>query len=153
MDGKGRQLEPEARTADALRRKRKRGNILLFLVLGLALFVTIGIVGGGQLFEAYDKSHQIKQTCEVRKAKASSGGSTSSRGVGTLFDQVEVDTTDCGPLVLRRGVTEQNKQEIADELNSAARVQFRIGAGSFEWREVLHVLRTPVIVQSYVASE
>lgn len=150
---KGRQLEQEARSADALRRKPKRGNILVFSVLGLAVVVTIGIVGGGQLFKAYDRSHQIEETCEVRKAEASSGGSTSSRGVGTLFDQVEVDTKDCGPLVLRRGVTEQNKQEIADELSSAGRVQFRIGAGSFKWRDVLHTFRTPVIVQSYVAHE
>lgn len=146
-------MEQEARTADALRRRRKRGNLLVFSVLGFAVFVTIGLVGGGQLFKAYDRSHQIEETCEVRKAEASSGGSTSSRGVGTLFDQVEVDTKDCGPLVLRRGVTEQNKQEIADELSSAGRVQFRIGAGSFNWREVLHTFRTPVIVQSYVAHE
>lgn len=55
--------------------------------------------------------------------------------------------------MLRRGVTEQNKQEIADALSSAGRVQFRIGAGSFKWREVLHTVRTPVIVQSYVANE
>jgi hypothetical protein len=47
--------------------------------------------------------------------------------------------------VLRRGVTEQNKQQIADELSSAGRVQFRMGAGSFKWREVLHTFRTPVI--------
>lgn len=85
------------------------------------------------------------------EAEASSGGSTSSRGAGALFDQVEVDTKDCGPLVLRRGVTEQNKQQIADELSSAGRVQFRMGAGLFKWREVLHTFRTPVIVQSYVA--
>jgi hypothetical protein len=146
-------LEQEARTADALRRRRKRGNSLVFSVLGLAVFVTIGIVGGGQLFKLYDRSHQIEEICEVRNAESSSGGSTFSRGVGTLFDQVEIDTKDCGPLVLRRGVTEQNKQEIADELSSAGRVQFRIGAGSFKWREVLHTVRTPVIVQSYVANE
>ncbi|MBT1545731.1 hypothetical protein [Curtobacterium aurantiacum] len=146
-------MEQEARSADALRRRRKRGNILVVSVLGLAIFVTIGIVGGGQLFKAYDRSHQIDETCEVQKAEASSGGSTSSRGAGALFDQVEVDTKDCGPLVLRRGVTEQNKQEIADELSSAGRVQFRVGAGSFKWRETLHTFRTPVIVQSYVAQD
>ncbi len=50
-------------------------------------------------------------------------------------------------------MTEQNKQEIADELSSAGRVQFRIGAGSFKWRETLHAFRTPVIVQSYVAQD
>ncbi|MBT1584028.1 hypothetical protein [Curtobacterium flaccumfaciens] len=134
-------------------RRGKRGNVLVVSILGLAVLGTIGLVGGGQLFKAYDRSHQIDETCEVQKAEASSGGSTSSRGAGALFDQVEVDTTDCGPLVLRRGVTEQNKQEIADELSSAGRVQFRIGAGSFKWRETLHTFRTPVIVQSYVAQD
>jgi len=32
-------------------------------------------------------------------------------------------------------------------------VQFRIGAGSFKWRETLDTFRTPVIVQSYVAQD
>jgi Tfp pilus assembly protein PilX len=146
-------LEQEAQVADVQRKKQKRGNVLVVSILGLAVLGTIGLVGGGQLFKAYDRSHQIDETCEVQKAEASLGGSTSSRGAGALFDQVEVDTTDCGPLVLRRGVTEQNKQEIADELSSAGRVQFRIGAGSFKWRETLHTFRTPVIVQSYVAQD
>lgn len=146
-------MDHEARSADASRRKRKRGNVLVFSALGLAALVTIGIVGGGQAFRAYDKSHQIEETCEVRSAVASSGGSTSSRGIGTLFDQVEVDTKNCGPLVLRRGVTEQNKEDIADELGAAGSVQFRIGAASFKWRGVLHTFRTPVIVESYVARE
>jgi len=146
-------LEQEAQVADVQRKKQAWGNVLVSSVLGLAVLGTIGIVGGGQLFKAYDRSHQIEETCEVQKAEASSGGSTSSRGAGALFDQVEVVTKDCGPLVLRRGVTEQNKQEIADELSSAGRVQFRIGAGSFKWRETLHAFRTPVIVQSYVAQD
>ena len=146
-------MEQEAQVADVQRKKQKRANVLVFSILGLAVLGAIGIVGGGQLFKTYDKSHQIEESCEVQKAEASSGGSTSSRGAGALFDQVEVDTTDCGPLVLRRGVTEQNKQEIADELSSAGRVQFRIGAGSFKWRETLHAFRTPVIVQSYVAQD
>lgn len=147
------QLEQEAQVADVQRKKQAWGNVLVSSVLGLAVLGTIGIVGGGQLFKAYDRSHQIEETCEVQKAEASSGGSTSSRGAGALFDQVEVDTKDCGPLVLRRGVTQQNKQEIADELGSAGRVQFRVGAGSFKWRETLHTFRTPVIVQSYVAQD
>lgn len=151
--GKARILEQEARRADVVRREQDKRNILVFSLLGLVVLGTIGIVGGGHLFKAYDRSHQIEETCEVQKAEASSGGSTSSRGAGTLFDQVEVDTKDCGSLVLRRGVTEQNKQEIADELSSAGRVQFRIGAGSFKWREVLHTFQTPVIVQSYVAHD
>ena len=146
-------MEQEAQVADVQRKRQKRGNVLVFSILGFAVVGAIGIVGGGQLFKTYDKSHQIEESCEVQKAEASSGGSTSSRGAGALFDQVEVDTKDCGPLVLRRGVTEQNKQEIADELSSAGRVQFRIGAGSFKWRETLHAFRTPVIVQSYVAQD
>jgi len=131
------------------RRKHRRGNLLVLSAFGLAAIITVSIIGGGESFRAYDPAHQIEVTYQVRTASASSGGSTSSRGVGTLFDQVQIETADCGNLILRRGVTAQNKKEIAAGLRDAGGVEFRVGAGSYRWRDLLRVLRTPVIVSSF----
>jgi hypothetical protein len=139
------------RDASGVRRKHARGNVIVFSALGLAAVIALGIIGGDRAFTAYDRSHPIDVTCEVRSARASTGGSTSSRGVGTLFDQVEIETDRCGPLVLRRGVTAQNKKVIAKALSSAGSVGFRLGAASYRWRDLLRVSRTPVVVESYTA--
>lgn len=129
--------------------RKRRGNRIVFGSLGLVVLVIVGVLIGDQAFKAYDRSHVIQVECEVTSAEATRGGSTSGRGVGTLFDQIEIATRDCGPLVLRRGVSDSNKGAIAAELDGGGRVSFKIGAASYDWRSILHVLRTPVIVNEF----
>lgn len=129
--------------------RKRRGNRIVLGSLSLVVFVIVGILIGDRAFTAYDRSHVIKVECEVISAEATRGGSTSGRGAGTLFDQIEIATKDCGPLVLRRGVSESNKGAIAAELDAGGRVSFGIGAASYDWRLVLHALRTPVIVNGF----
>lgn len=42
----------------------------------------------------------------------------SGKGIGPSFDQVAITTKKCGPLILRRGVTADNKDAIAARLDS-----------------------------------
>jgi hypothetical protein len=128
---------------------RRRGNITVFSLVGVGVLVVVGALVGGEAFRAYDRSHVVSATCTVLDARGSTGGSSSSHGAGTLFDQVEVRSEECGVLVLRHGVTAENKASIARELGDGDRFVFRVGAASFRWRAVLTRFRTPVIVTSY----
>lgn len=128
-------------------RSPKNRNKLVFGLLGAALVFTIVAFTWNQGLKAYDRSHLISVTCVVTSAKAGTGGSTSTRGVGTRFDQVVIDSPDCGPLTMRRGVTRENKQQLAQRLARQEQWSFRVGAGSYELRSVLHLLGERVLVQ------
>lgn len=110
------------------------------------MLVIAGVLLGGQLFRSYDRTHQMTVSCSVTSAAAGTGGSTSGRGVGTLFDQVEIQTSNCGPLVIRRGIDAENKQSVASQLDQGGAHEFQVGAASFEWRGLLEFFKTPVIV-------
>lgn len=139
--------------AIAARRKRRRGNLKVFSLIGVGVFVLLAVLIGRSSISVYDRSHVIRVTCEVTSAQGGIGGSSSTRGVGTRFDQVEIASSDCGDLVLRRGVTGENKADIAHELERDRRVSFRIGELSYHWRAVLPRIRIPVYVYSYRAAE
>ena len=48
-------MDQKTEGAVEVRKKRRRGNLVVFSALGLAAIVTIGIIGGGQAFKAYDR--------------------------------------------------------------------------------------------------
>jgi len=96
-----RSTSPSVLAGMALCKDSQTGSCLA--LRGPKHFITVSIIGGGEAFRAHDRAHQIEVTCQVLTASASSGRSTSSRGVGTLFDQVQIATADCGSLILRRG--------------------------------------------------
>ncbi|MCS5487913.1 hypothetical protein NY588_12375 [Curtobacterium flaccumfaciens pv. beticola] len=130
-------------------RHPKNRNGLVFGLLGAAAVFTILVFTWNQGVKAYDRSHVIRVDCLVTAAEPEIGGSTSGRGSGTLFDQITVDSPDCGPLTIRRGITGGNKQQIAERLGTQERWSFRVGAGSFELRSVLHLLGEPVVAQGF----
>lgn len=130
-------------------RKPKNRNKLVFGLLGAAAVFTIIVFTWNQGLKAYDRSHLINVDCVVSAAKAETGGATSGRGVGTLFDQILVQSPDCGSLTIRRGVTSENKGQIAQRLQEKDRWTFQIGAGSYTLRSVLHALGEPVIAQGF----
>ncbi|QCR44567.1 hypothetical protein C1N91_14595 [Curtobacterium sp. SGAir0471] len=124
----------------------KRGNRFVFGMLGVIFLGVAGLLVAGEVFRQYDRAHPVQVTCVVESASPATGGSTSGRGIGTTFDQVEISTEDCGPLVLRRGVDEANKERLAASFERGADHRFMVGAASYRWRSVLHFFRTPVIV-------
>lgn len=121
----------------------------MFGLLGAAAVFTILVFVGNQGLKAYERPHVIRVDCLVTAAEPEVGGSTSDRGSGTLFDQITVDSPDCGPLTIRRGITGGNKQQLAERLGTQEGWSFRVGAGSFELRSVLHLLGEPVMAQGF----
>lgn len=124
----------------------KRGNRFVFGMLGVIVLGVAGLLAAGEAFRHYDREHPIWVTCVVESASPATGGSTSGRGIGATYDQVEIATDDCGPLVLRRGVDEANKERLAASFKRGTGHRFAVGAASYRWRSVLHFFRTPVIV-------
>jgi hypothetical protein len=126
--------------------KRRRGNVLVILMLSAMALVTVLILGGSWAWKAYDRAHVISVTCTVTGAEGDIGSSTSGRGIGSSFDQVAIITKECGPLVLRRGVTPGNKDAIAARLEAGGSTRFQIGEASFRHREALVRVREKVVV-------
>lgn len=93
--------------------------------------------------------HVISVTCTVTGAHGDIGSSTSGKGIGPSFDQVAIMTKECGSLVLRRGVTTDNKDAIAARLEAGGSTRFEIGEASFRYREALVRVREKVIVFSF----
>lgn len=140
-------VKKQTSTVDGeVRPRRKRGNKFVFGWLAVIMLVIAGVLLGGQLFRSYDRAHQMTVSCSVISATAGTGGSTSGRGVGTIFDQVEIQTSNCGPLVIRRDIDAENKQPIAARLDQGGVREFKVGAASFQWRGLLGFFKTPVIV-------
>jgi hypothetical protein len=128
---------------------RRRGRVLVILMLIVMALVTVIIVGGASAWRAYDRAHVIAATCVVTAAEGEIGSSTSGKGIGSSADQVAITTKDCGPLVLRRGVTADNRDQIAATLEAQGRTTFDVGAASFRFREALVSVREPVVVFSF----
>jgi len=124
----------------------KRGRVLVILTLIAMVLVTVVVLGGSYALKAYDRSHIISVTCTVTAANGDIGSSTSGKGIGSSFDQVSITTKECGPLVLRRGVTAENKEAIASRLKAGSQTRFEIGEGSFRLRQFLVSIRERVIV-------
>lgn len=124
----------------------RRGHLLVVLTLIAMALITVLVLGGSYALHAYDRSHVISVTCTVTAAEGDVGSSSSGKGIGSSFEQVEISTRECGPLVLRRGVTAENKEAIAARIEGGGRIRFEIGAASFRFREVLVSVRERVVV-------
>ncbi|WIB26153.1 hypothetical protein [Curtobacterium sp. MCSS17_015] len=126
--------------------KRHRGNVLVISMLSAMVLVTALVLGGSWAWKAYERAHVISVTCTVTGAEGDIGSSTSGKGIGSSLDQVAIMTKKCGPLVLRRGVTTDNKDAIAVRLEAAGSTRFEIGEVSFRHREALVRVREKVFV-------
>ena len=126
--------------------ERRRGGVLVVVILVAMALITVLVLGGSYALHAYDRSHVISVACTVTAAEGDVGSSSSGKGIGSSFEQVEISTRECGPLVLRRGVTAENKEAIAARIEGGGRIRFEIGAASFRFREVLVGVRERVVV-------
>lgn len=126
--------------------ERRRGGILVVVILVAMALITVLVLGGSYALHAYERSHVISVACTGTAAEGDVGSSSSGKGIGSSFDQVEISTKECGPLVLRRGVTAENKDAIAARLEAGGRTRFEIGAASFRFREVLVGVRERMVV-------
>ena len=124
----------------------RRGRFLVVLTLMAMALITVLVLGGSYALHAYDRSNVISVTCTVTAAKGDVGSSSSGKGIGSSFEQVEISTRECGPLVLRRGVTAENKEATAGRLEAGGRTRFEIGAASFRFRKALVSVRERVVV-------
>jgi hypothetical protein len=134
-------------------KKSARGRVIVLSSLGLAFLILAGVIAGGPLWHSYDKSHMISITCTVESAQGEIGSSTSGKGIGSSRDQVKIDTGDCGPLILRQGVTSANKESLAEKFDRGERYRFEIGEASYRWRGWLTFWRTDVIVTGFARED
>jgi hypothetical protein len=131
--------------------ERRRGNVLVISMLSAMALVTVLVLGGSWAWRAYDRAHVISVMCTVTGAEGDIASSTSGKGIGSSFDQVAIMTKECGPLVLRRGVTADNKDAIAARLEAGGSTRFEIGEASFRYREALVRVREEVTVFGFSA--
>ena len=141
-------MESDAIDAMSQGAKRKRTENRVQAVAILIALAAIGItlVFGPFALRSYDKGHPSTLQCTVTSAEGAIGSFRSSRGAGGSFDQVEIVTENCGKLVLRQGVTSDNKAALAARIESRSEQVFTIGGASKSLRGVLQALNQSVIV-------
>lgn len=106
--------------------------ILVVIVLPVLAFFVVPIS-----VLSYDESHQIVRNCAVERAVVEGASSKSLKGVGASGKQVVVHTSDCGKILLQRGIKRQNAREVAKRLSGASSAQFRLGALTYRLRGLL----------------
>jgi hypothetical protein len=104
------------------------------LVLALFAIVLFVFLIGPEILTRYDKAHMTTISCEVNAAYAGSASTRSLKGGGTSFPQVEYRSSDCGTLMLSRGLTAELAEKRAAEIVRGERYDFRIGEGSARLR-------------------
>jgi hypothetical protein len=98
---------------------------------------------------SYDKEHPVALDCRISSAKASAVSTHSGRGIGSFTDQVEIQTSNCGHLVLRDGITSENSDEIAAKFQVGNTYRITLGEGSLILRPLLSILGTVPEVRGY----
>lgn len=69
--------------------------------------------------------------------------------VGSFVDQVDLQTSDCGHLVLREGITERNGREIAKKFEKGRVYRIVLGDASLKLRPLLALLGTVPEIRGY----
>jgi hypothetical protein len=143
------------RVASKLPRERKSrarvwGNrvIAVAIVLGVIVIPLLTFTVGPAWLGRYDESHRIKVTCKVDSADANIASSRSAKGAGGSQPQVTFHT-DCGNLIYADGVDRSNMKRIAESVESNALYRFEVGAGTFNLRMGLKVVKVAPTVYGY----
>ncbi|WIE75334.1 hypothetical protein [Curtobacterium sp. MCSS17_007] len=71
------------------------------MLLGMALIFTTIFVAPVTL-KAYDAAHPLVVSCRITQATAGDGSSRSTRGIGASFNQVRLDSSNCGVVSMRK---------------------------------------------------
>jgi len=128
------------------RSMRSKRIIFFSWLLGMLLIFTTIFVAPVAL-KAYDATHPLVVKCRIAEASAGDGSSRSVRGIGASFNQVRLDSPDCGTVYIRRGVSADNAADIAAEFQSGRSHALKFGAASYRLRELLRSLHQAVEVQ------
>lgn len=129
-----------------MRRDRVAASIVLAVVVLVPL---LGFFVGPITLKVYDAGNRVHAVCTVTSAHSSAGSSHSLKGIGSSTSQVVFETSDCGTLVLQRGVTRYNEDDLAKTVVSGERYEFDVGAGSLTVRSFLNTIRQAVYVKSF----
>jgi len=130
------------------RRSKRRDRLVAIGILVLVVLVPVLVFFVGPItLKAYDASHRTVVACEVRSAHTGVGSSRSVNGAGSSSNQVVIETSDCGTLTLRWGVTSENKESIADGFAAGTTWKFEVGAGSYKLHPFLNNIRQAVFVR------
>ncbi|WP_146242642.1 MULTISPECIES: hypothetical protein [unclassified Curtobacterium] len=127
--------------------ERKVAVMTLGWLLSLAVIFLMFVICPLAL-RAYDHSHPKTVTCEGSTAEATSVRVSSTNLSSTSIPQVEVTTKSCGVLNIQRGITDENRGRIAASLKPGD-WELVVGARSFNFREVLGLLRVQPEIVSY----
>lgn len=114
--------------------------VVSLLVLALFAIVLFVFLIGPDILTRYDKAHMTTISCKVTAAYAGSASTRSLKGGGTSLPQVEYRSSDCGTLVLSRGLTAELAEKRAAEIVRGERYDFRIGEGSARLRGLLQAV-------------
>ncbi|UWX97482.1 hypothetical protein N2K95_01955 [Arthrobacter zhaoxinii] len=107
-------------------RQQRRKDLFQVLVVGVPFLGVIGsMLIGPVVVMNVDKGHRGWIECTVTDAKG--GKAAGNRRGHNRYWQVLVETSDCGTLKLREGITEANNQDVAAELAPGGRFRFEIG--------------------------
>lgn len=102
-------------------RSRRRARVIAVTVLA----VLVAVVGCVLSLPWLDRQGMESVRCTVLSAEA---GSTSGAGKGgTGSAVVWIETSDCGKLIYSDGVTPQNREHLAAELNRGGTFDFDMG--------------------------
>lgn len=117
--------------------------LAVLLIIGLVALVLPAFLNW------YDGQHQIKVECSVGAARPLSGGSVTRTGLGSSSAEVEITTKNCGKLLLREGVTDQNAGSTARQLDAGGTYRFEVGQGSYSVRELLRLIGRDVTTTGF----
>lgn len=98
---------------------------------------------------SYDKEHPVALQCRISSAKASAVSTHSGRGVESFTHQVDIQTSNCGHIVLGDGITSENSDEIAAGFQAGNTYRITLGEGSLNLRPLLSILGTVPEVRGY----
>jgi len=119
-------------------------GVFAFVVLVPSLALLPALVSLG----AYDDAHIRTTSCTVESAAGGTVSNRSSRGIGSSHSAVFFETSDCGQLTFDRGISYDNRDEIARRYDEApGPYTFKVGAASFWIRE--HMPSVPFSPEVY----
>jgi hypothetical protein len=126
------------------------GGWLIFVgvMLVLTSVVAFFLFGRGWI-ASYDAAHPVWFTCTVASAKASAASTHSGRGVGSYVDQVDLQTENCGHLVLRERISSHSSAKIADRFEENQEYQIKLGEASIKLRGLLSALGSVPDIRGY----
>lgn len=99
-------------------RARKKSRIAVVLIVVFFLIPLLVFFIGPVSLHFYDAGHVRTVVCTVDSARTGGQSARSLKGVGSSGNQVVIETSDCGKLLLQKGINGQNADGVADELDA-----------------------------------